>query len=157
MRAPLFAWSLTPALADLFGAEAADAVQTKGEDDAVFFAEADVETRKLDRRGAAVPGMSERHGGTDQRAVASSRSLLKIEEERCAAKEPAIAIPQKHRRTPLRTAHCPRLKATRIGKTREARIQLDRARPKVVESVRRPCPLVSISVLKSANRFRRGR
>ena len=53
---------LSPALADLFSPEAADAVQAKGEDDAVFFAQADVEARKLHRRRTAVPRVSQRHG-----------------------------------------------------------------------------------------------
>src|SRR5262245_54241490 len=63
------------ALADLLGAEAADAVEAEGEDDAVFLAQADVETRKLDGRGAAVPRMPESHRRTDQRTIAFSGPL----------------------------------------------------------------------------------
>lgn len=84
------------ALADLFRAETADAVQAKRKHHAVLFAQADVETRKLNRRRAAIPGVSQRRRGTDQRIVAASGPLLKIEKERRAAEETAIAIPQKN-------------------------------------------------------------
>lgn len=119
---------LSPALADLFGAEGADAVEAEGEDDAVLFAQSDVETRKLNRRRATIPCVSERHCRTDQRTIPSSGSLLKIEEERRTAKEPTIAIAQKYRWTPLRTAHRSRFKSPRISQRRKVRSQLDRAR-----------------------------
>src|SRR6185503_4662876 len=76
----------------------------------------------------AIPGVSECHGRTDQRTIAPSRSLLKIEKERRATKEPTIAIAEKHRRTPLRTAHSPRFKTTWIRQTHLVRIQRNRTR-----------------------------
>jgi len=119
---------LSTALTNLLGAETADAVETEGENDAIFLAQAHVETRKLDRRGAAVPRMSECHCRTDQRTVASSRPLLKIEKERRAAKKTTIAIAEEHRRTPLRTTHSSRFKTTHIREANLLRSQLNRAR-----------------------------
>ena len=49
------------ALADLFGAEAADAVETECENDAIFFTQADVETGKLNRGRTTIPRVSQRN------------------------------------------------------------------------------------------------
>ena len=46
---------LPGALADLLGAERADAIQTKAENHPVFLAETDVERRKLTRHRATIP------------------------------------------------------------------------------------------------------
>ena len=56
-----YAVGLARALADLLGAEAADAVETEGKNDAVLFSQADVEAGKLGRRGATIPRMPERY------------------------------------------------------------------------------------------------
>src|ERR1044072_3986868 len=97
--------SLSPALAKLFGAEAADPVQPETENHAVLFSESDVEARKLPRHRAAVPGVPEGHGRADQRAVVSSRPLLEVEKERSAAKKSTLPIAQEHRGPPLRSTH----------------------------------------------------
>ena len=84
------------ALADLFGSETSDSVETEAEDQPVLFSQAHVEARKLRRHGTTVPAMAQRHGGADQRAVAPSGSLLKVEKERRAAKQTLLAVAQKH-------------------------------------------------------------
>jgi hypothetical protein len=47
------------ALADLFSPEAADAVESKGENEAIFFTKSHIEGRKLGGRGATIPRVSE--------------------------------------------------------------------------------------------------
>src|ERR1044072_2935264 len=123
--------SLSPALAKLFGAEAADPVQPETENHAVLFSESDVEARKLPRHRTAVPGVPEGHGRADQRAVASSRPLLEVEQEGSSAKNAPPPITQESRRAPLRSTHGPRLEPARIGKLREVRRKLDG--PRVVK------------------------
>src|SRR5690349_20605337 len=112
-------------MTELLGAEGADSVQSETEDQPVLLAQAHVECGKLGRHGAAVPGMAERHRGIDQRAVFSPWSLLKVEEERRAAEEAAVAIAEKRRRAPLRAAQRTRLETPRIGETGQRRNELD--------------------------------
>ena len=119
---------LSPALAELLGAEAPDPVQPETENHPVLFSKSHVEARKLARHRTAVPGVSKGHGRADQRAVASSRPLLEVEKERRAAKKPLVAIAEKHRRAPLRATHRPSLESSRVSKFCEAPDQLDRAR-----------------------------
>src|SRR5215210_5167190 len=107
---------LTPSLPKLLGTEAPDPIQPKAENQAVLFPQPHVEARKLPRNRTAVPTVSQRHSGADQRAVASSRPLLEVEEERRAAKKSPLTIAEKHRRAPLRATDCSRLEPTGIGK-----------------------------------------
>ena len=69
-------------LANLLGPKCADAVQAKREDDAVFIAQANVESEYLSGDHAALPGVAEGRRGADERAVAAGKWMfLKIEEE----------------------------------------------------------------------------
>ena len=88
------------ALADLFGAEAADSVQTEAEHEAVLFAQADVEGRELRRQCAAIPTVSQRERRTNQRTVTTAGTLLKADAERTGRRlTPAAA---EGRRKPAR-------------------------------------------------------
>ena len=89
----------------------------------------------LGRDRATVPTVSKRHRGVDQRAVSLARSLLKVEEERSAAEKTAVAIAEKDRRAPLRTAQVPGSLPARVGILGESRNQLNR--PRVVKTLKR--------------------
>jgi hypothetical protein len=52
-------------LPNLFRSKCADAIQTEAEHDPILFSKTHVERRKLCADGATVPGMTERHRGTD--------------------------------------------------------------------------------------------
>src|SRR5688572_16662559 len=58
---------LFEALADLFGAEGADAVEAEAEDHRFFLADAQVKGRPLHRDCAAVPGVTNGYRGVHQR------------------------------------------------------------------------------------------
>src|SRR5437660_12600815 len=66
---------LAEALADLLGAEGADAVEAEAEDDAVLVAQADVEGEVLRGDGAAVPGAADRDDRGDERGGLAGRAL----------------------------------------------------------------------------------
>jgi len=53
------------ALAEGLGTETADSVEPEAENDAVLFAQTNVEGRELDRRRTAIPAMSEGDGRTN--------------------------------------------------------------------------------------------
>ena len=81
-------------LPDLLSPECANAVQAKTEDHAVFLPHANIESVILCGYGAAVPAIADGHCRTHERAV-SSRVLLKVVEERRAAKESTVAVAEK--------------------------------------------------------------
>src|SRR5215216_8178889 len=78
---------LSKPLADLLGAEGADAVEAEAEDEAVLVAQADVEGEVLADDRAAVPGLAERDGRADERRTALPRPVLEVEEEAGAAEQ----------------------------------------------------------------------
>src|ERR1044072_6155680 len=119
--------------ADLFGAEGADAVQAEAEDHPILFTQPDVEGRKLRRHCTAVPTVPNRYRRVNQRAIPTTWPLLKVIKERRTTKQTAIAISQKHRRAPLRTAQCPGFQPTRIPKLLQVRRKTDC--PRVVETL----------------------
>lgn len=87
---------LPSSLAELLGSEAADTVQTKAEDEAVFFSQTHVKGRELNCDGTAIPRMSQGNGRVDERVVSPSRPLLEVEEERRATKQTVVAISEKY-------------------------------------------------------------
>src|ERR671912_345142 len=89
-------------LADLFGAEGADAVEAEAEDDAVLGAQAGVEGEVLRGDGAAVPGVAEGDDRADERGAAATGPVLEVEEERGAAEQSALAVAEEEGGTPLR-------------------------------------------------------
>ena len=82
-------------LPDLFSTEGADAIEPKTKYQAVFLSDANVERVVLRGHRAAIPGIAQRHGRADEGSTIGSRSILKIEEERCAAKKSILSVAQK--------------------------------------------------------------
>src|SRR5947209_14416438 len=123
---------LAEALADLLGAEGADAVEAEAEDDAVLVAQADVEAEVLRGDSAAVPGAAHRDDRADERS-GLARSGLEVEEEGRAAEQSPVAVADEDRRTPLRALQRARLLAERVAELSEARRERDGAR--VVEGL----------------------
>ena len=93
--------SLHP-LSNLFGAEGADAIQTKRKNDSIFITQAHVEGKILGRDHAAFPRVTDRRRRTDQSAItAGKRMFLKIKKQRNAAEQSSLVIAEKNRRAPL--------------------------------------------------------
>ena len=78
--------NLPSPLANLLRSKAPDSIQTEAENYPVLFSETHIEGRKLAGHSATIPAMAQRYRRVDKRAVAPSWSLLKIKEERGAAK-----------------------------------------------------------------------
>jgi hypothetical protein len=122
-------------LSDLLSAERANTIEAKREDHAVFVAQAHIESKVLGGNGAAFPGVTRRGGRADKRTVAGKWMLLKIEEERHAAKESFVVLAERDTWAPLRTAQRSRFPCARIGELLQAGHQFDGAR--VIKSGKR--------------------
>src|SRR5215813_13838040 len=114
-------------LAKLLRTKSANTIKAERKGEAIFLAQADVETGKLGSYRTTVPTVSYRGSRSDQRAITSSRSLLEVEEERSAAKETFVAVADKRRWSPLRATQSARFKTTRVGKFLQARSQFNAA------------------------------
>src|SRR5947209_8078782 len=132
LRPSSFILPSAEALADLLGAEGADAVEAEAEDDAVLVAQADVEGEVLRGDGAAVPGAAQGDDRADERR-GLARSVLEVEEEGGAAEQPAVAVADEERGTPLRAAERPRLLARRVAEPAQGGRERDG--PRVVEGL----------------------
>jgi len=119
-------------LADLLRPKRSNPIQAKREHNAVFFSHADVESEVLHCNRATVPGVTHRCRRANQRTIAGERMLLKIKEQRGAAKQSFFAIAHENLRAPLRAPQRARLFAVGQSKPGQARHQIDG--PRVIES-----------------------
>src|SRR5947209_3986421 len=132
LRPSSFILPSAEALADLLGAEGADAVEAEAEDEAVLVAQADVEGEVLRGDGAAVPGAAHGDDRADQ-GGRLARPRLEVEEEGGAAVEASVAVADEDGRTPLRALQRARLVARRVAELAERGRERDGAR--VVEGL----------------------